>query len=177
MPQFLTVGGFLVPQPPAATATTQPGLAGLPHPTPTTAVTCATCHAGGTGGKGAIGYDHASPVAGAACSACHEAGSDLVGAAWNGATAEGSGAGDTRPFTLTNVLAQRGRLGGDECTVSAPAHFYPVECAECHAPPAGTGTVTSGGAYAQAWYFPHQVNQMSDPGTCVLCHTGPSCPQ
>jgi hypothetical protein len=177
MPQYITVGGFAIPQPPATVAATQAGIANLPHPAVATGTSCTTCHAGGVGGKKAMGYDHASALANAACSACHEAGSNLVGTTWNGATAEGSGAGDTRPFTLTSVLAQKGGIGGDRCTVTAPNHFYPVQCGQCHAAPTGTGPVTTGSAYASAWYFPHITSKMTNPGTCNLCHNVPSCPK
>jgi hypothetical protein len=128
------------------------------------------------GATNAVGYDHASALATTACSACHEAGSNLVGTAWNGATVQGSGAGDTRPFTLTSIVAHKGGAGGDSCTVTAPSHFYPVHCGECHAVPGGTGAVTTGTAYATAWSFPHTESIMAYD-TCTLCHTGPSCPR
>lgn len=177
MPQFITVGGFTIPAPPATTPTTQTGIANLPHPTVPTGGSCATCHTGGVGGKKAIGYDHASALINQACSACHEAGSNLVGTVWNGATSEAAGAGDTRPFTLTSVVARKGGLGGDTCTVTAANHFYPVQCGQCHAMPAGTGAVTTGTAYATVWYFPHITTNMTNPGTCNLCHNSPSCPK
>jgi hypothetical protein len=129
------------------------------------------------GGKQAQGYDHASALANAACSACHEAGSNLVATAWNGATSQGAGAGDTRPFTLASIVAHRGGPGGDQCTVTAPNHFYAVQCGECHAVPTGTGEVTTGTAYTAAWSFPHTGSKMTNPGTCNLCHTGSSCPK
>ena len=114
------MGGFTIPAPPAAAPTTQTGIANLPHPTVASGTSCATCHAGGAGGKQAIGYDHASALINAACSACHEAGSNLVGTAWNGHTTQAAGAGDTRPFTLTSIVAHKGGPGGDTCTVTAP---------------------------------------------------------
>lgn len=171
-PQFIAVGGFAIPQPPATAPTTQAGIASLPHPTVSAGTSCATCHAGGAGGKHALGYDHASALAAANCGACHEAGSPLVGTAWNGAAAQATGAGDTRPFTLTSLVATR---GGDSCTINLPNHFFPVDCAECHATPAGTGATTSGAAYTAAWTFPHTNSRMSNPSTCNLCHVGQGC--
>jgi hypothetical protein len=102
-----------------------------------------------------------------------------VGTAWNGATSQGSGAGDTRPFTLTSIVAHKGGPGGDRCTVTAPDHFYAVQCGECHAVPAGTGAVTTGTAYigTGGWFFPHVESKMANPATCNLCHTGTSCPK
>ncbi len=174
MPQFITVGGFAITRPPAATATTQTGIANLPHPTPGAGMTCATCHAGGVGGKKAIGYDHASALANSACSACHEAGSNLLGTAWNGATTQGAGAGDTRPYTLTTITATRGTNGGS-CTITLPNHFFPVQCGECHAAPAGASKVTTGTTWTAMWSFPHSTSKMTNPGTCNLCHTGQNC--
>jgi hypothetical protein len=177
MPTFITVGGFTISKPPAATTTTtQTGIANLPHPTPGTGMTCATCHTGGVGGKRAIGYDHVSALANAACSACHEAGSNLVGTAWNGATTQAAGAGDTRPYTLTTITATRGN-GGGSCNITLPNHFFPVQCGECHKVPTGTGAVTTGTAYTAAWTFPHTTNKMTNPSTCNLCHTGQNCPK
>jgi hypothetical protein len=172
-PQFITVGGFAVPQPPATAPTVQAGIANLPHPTSTSA-TCTSCHASGTGGMKASGYDHASNLAATACNACHEAGSPLLAAAWNGTTAQGSGAGDTRPFTLGTIVARRG-AGGDSCTITLPNHFYPADCAECHAVPAGTGATATGAAYTSAWTFPHSTSKMSNPSTCNMCHVGQGC--
>ena len=137
-PSTIFVGGFLIPRPPAAnTTTTQTGISNLPHPS-TNGVACSTCHSGGGGGKNAIGYDHASSLINSNCRSCHEAGSNLVGTAWNGATTQSSGAGDTRPFTLTSVVA---RYKGDSLTVSYSNHFYPVDCYQCHVVPAGTATI------------------------------------
>jgi hypothetical protein len=177
MPQYISVGGFAIPQPPATLATTQAGIANLPHPTLATGATCATCHTGGIGGKRASGYDHLSALANSACSACHEAGSDLVGTVWNGSPTQSAGAGDTRPTTLTSLRAVRG-TGGDSCTLTnaaALAHFYPVQCGECHKVPAGNGPVTTGTAYASAWTFPHTQSKMANPGTCNMCHSGTGC--
>jgi hypothetical protein len=173
-PLFITVGGFAIPLPPAATATTQVGIASLPHPTLAAGASCATCHTGGAGGKNAIGYDHLSTLINAKCSACHEAGSNLVGTIWNKATTQSAGAGDTRPFTLTTIVATRGR-GGGTCNITLPNHFYPVDCAQCHAIPAANGAVTTGTAYTAAWSFPHTESRMTNPSTCNLCHTGQNC--
>jgi hypothetical protein len=174
MPQYITVGGFTVPAPPASAPVLQVGIGNLPHPTSSS--TCASCHTGGTGGKGAIGYDHASSLVTTSCNACHEAGTNLIGTKWNGATSASSGAGDSRPFTLTSITARRG-TGGDTCTVTYPKHFYPVDCKECHSVPAGNGAVTTGTAYTSAWIFPHTTTKMSNPSTCNMCHTGASCPK
>jgi hypothetical protein len=176
MPQFITVGGFAIPNPPATTATTQTGIANLPHPTPTATMTCATCHSGGAGGKHAIGYDHASALANSACSACHEAGSNLVGTVWNGATTQAAGAGDTRPTTITSLKATRGN-GGSSCTLTVPNHFYSVQCGQCHSVPTGTGPATTGTAYTSAWTFPHSTSKMTNPSTCNLCHSQAGCPK
>ena len=176
-PQYIAVGGFLIPTPPASGTSPQTGIANLPHPTVDTGTACATCHAGGIGGMRATGYDHAPALINAACSSCHEAGSNLIGTGWNGSTLQGAGAGDTRPFTLTSLVAHKGGVGGDTCTVTAPNHFFAVQCGECHAVPAATGAVTSGAAYTAAWYFPHTETKMTNPSTCNLCHTGPSCPR
>jgi cytochrome c551/c552 len=177
MPQFIAVGGFAIPNPPATTATTQTGIANLPHPTLAAGMACTSCHAGGVGGKRAIGYDHASALINAACSACHEAGSNLVGTSWNGATTQASGAGDTRPTTITSLKATRGS-GGGGCTLTnaaAVAHFYPVQCGQCHNVPPGTGPATTGTAYTSAWTFPHTTSKMTNPATCNLCHSGTGC--
>ncbi len=171
-PQFIAVGGFAIPQPPATSPTTEAGIANLPHPSVTSG--CSTCHSGGVGGKGAMGYDHASTLINTACNACHEAGSNLVATLWNGATTQSAGAGDTRPFTLTSIRATR---GGDSCTVTAPNHFYPVDCAECHNVPTGNGLTTTGTAYTTAFTFPHTSTKMSNPSTCNLCHVGTTCPK
>jgi hypothetical protein len=171
-PQYISVGAFTIPAPPAATPATQLGIANLPHPS-TAGVACSTCHAGGAGGKGAIGYDHASTLIGANCNACHEAGSNLVGTPWNQATTQAAGAGDTRPLTLSTIRATRGT---DSCNVTNPNHFYPVDCHECHNAPTGVATATAGTAYTNAYAFPHTQSKMTNPGTCNMCHqTG--CPK
>jgi hypothetical protein len=128
---------------------------------------CATCHSGGKGGKNALGYDHASSVISANCNACHEAGSNLVGTAWNGATAV-PGAGDTRAYTLNGVNVS---FGDNSRFVTVPNHFYSIDCSQCHLVPAGISTVTSGGAYTSAWRFPHDCNRMAQ-STCLACHPG-----
>jgi hypothetical protein len=170
-PQYIFVGGFAIPQPPAATATTQAGITNLPHPS-TATLACSTCHTGGVGANRAIGYDHASALINTNCGSCHEAGTNLIGTLWNNATTQSAGAGDSRPFTLTSIVATR---GGDTCNVTTPNHFYPVDCSQCHKVPTGTGTVTTGTAYTNAWTFPHTTSSMSNPSTCNLCHKQPGC--
>jgi hypothetical protein len=166
-PQYLNVGGFLVSQPPASTATTQLGISNLPHPT-VGSTACTTCHATAAGGKNAKGYDHASTLINGNCGSCHEAGSNLVGTAWNNSTTQAAGAGDTRPYTLTSVVATR---GGSKLTVTYKNHFYPVDCNQCHNAPAGIVGTQTGTAYTSAWTFPHTNSKMTNPSTCVMCHT------
>jgi cytochrome c551/c552 len=172
-PLYIAVGGFNVSQPPATTTTVQPGINNLPHPTVGTRA-CTACHTQPSGGKPAIGYDHASSLASSQCAACHEAGTSLVGTRWNGATTQTSGAGDSRPYTLKSIIATR---GGNTLTVTWPNHFYKngsgvvVDCSQCHMVPAGTGAVTTGTAYTSAWTFPHTTSKMTNPSTCVMCHT------
>jgi cytochrome c551/c552 len=167
-PQYIPVGGFQVAQPPAATPTTQLGINNLPHPAVGTGVACTACHNSQAGGKNAIGYDHLSALINTNCSSCHEAGTNLIGTLWNGATAQASGAGDSRPYTLTSVVAQ---YKGNRLTVTYPKHFYPVDCSQCHVVPAGNGNVTTGAAYTAAWVFPHTERKMTNPSTCSMCHT------
>lgn len=180
MPQFISVGGFTIPRPPAAAAgTTQRGINNLPHPPVAMGVACTTCHATAGGGRQAFGYDHGSPLIDNSCNPCHEAGSDLVGTPWNGATNEVNGAGDTRPYTLTSVTT---RYDGSTIIVNWPNHFYPVDCKECHLQPLGNGFVTTGTAYRTntgAWgnrsastsrNFPHNERMMTRPSTCLMCH-------
>lgn len=165
-PQFIAVGGFSIGAPPAATAgAMQVGIMSLPHPS-TSAGACTSCHTSSGGGKNALGYDHGSALIATNCNACHEAGSNLVGTVWNGATATASGAGDTRPFTLTSLVAHF----GNGLTVNAPRHFYPVDCNQCHVVPMGNGAITTGTAYTAAWAFPHNQARMTNPTTCVMCH-------
>ncbi len=175
-PQFITVGGFPIPQPPAAAPATQGGINNLPHPTLSAGTSCTTCHADASGGKNANGYDHASPLATASCAACHEAGSNLVGTGWNNAVSESAGAGDLRPFTLASVYAY---FSGNSRTVTYPNHFYPIDCNQCHTVPAGISHVTTGDAYLRigsggngssgAWVFPHIQGKMAT-STCLVCH-------
>jgi hypothetical protein len=148
-PVYITVGGFAISQPPASSATTEGGIASLPHPTGQTA--CTSCHTGGTGGKMAIGYDHASTLIDTDCSAWHEAGSNLLGTAWSGSTTEAAGAGDTRPYTIRDL--NRGANNGR----ANPVHFYPTDCKECHVKPTGLSIVQTGTAYHNAWSFPHNT--------------------
>ena len=82
------------------------GVSNLPHPTVAAGAACTSCHATASGGRRATGYNHASALALTNCNSCHEAGSDLIGTGWNGATATASGAGDTRPFTLTAITTK-----------------------------------------------------------------------
>jgi hypothetical protein len=171
VPPQIIVGGFAVPQPPAKSATTQAGIAGLPHPVAGAGATCTTCHGQAGGGKKAVGYDHLSPLQSKSCNACHEAGSDLVGTPWNGATKAAAGAGDTRPFTIVGLVPS---TGGGRALVNDFAHFYPVDCHECHAVPKGTGAVTTGAAYTAAWKFNHRENNMTRPSTCNMCHGAPN---
>jgi hypothetical protein len=168
-PQYISVGGFTIPKPPSANTTTlQQGITNLPHPTVGTQA-CTVCHGSSAGGKNAIGYDHASTLVNSNCGSCHEAGSNLVGTIWNGATTASSGAGDTRPFTLTSVTAT---YSGNRLTVTYPNHFYPVDCYQCHTAPTGkVATVTTGTTYTSAWTFPHNQRLMTNPSTCVMCHT------
>ena len=163
-PQSVSVGGFTIPQPPATTVTAQLGINNLPHPSVATGVACTACHTTPTGGRSAIGYDHLSTLIKTNCGSCHEAGTNLVGTLWNGATVETSGAGDSRPFTLTAVVWK-------SRSIPYPKHFYPVDCNQCHVVPAGNGNVTTGAAYTAAWVFPHNQSKMTNPSTCVMCHT------
>jgi len=165
MPAYISVGGFTIPQPPATTSILQTGIGNLPHPSVAVGVACTTCHTTSTGGRPAMGYDHLSTLINSNCGSCHEAGTNLIGTRWNGATAQASGAGDSRPYTLASVLAE-GRM-----TVTYPKHFYPVDCNQCHVVPTGNGYVTTGAAYASAWTFPHSTRKMTNPSTCVMCHT------
>src|SRR5256885_11221063 len=61
MPMYISVGGFTISQPPAATSVLQTGVANLPHPSVAAGVACTACHATAAGGKNAIGYDQLSP--------------------------------------------------------------------------------------------------------------------
>jgi hypothetical protein len=171
-PQFITVGGFTIPDPPASPPAVQAGVPDLPHPA-TATLGCVTCHVGGAGGKRARGYDHASPLAASSCAACHEAGSDLVGTAWNGATAPAAGAGDTRPISLASATPS---YKGNARVVTFPSHFYldrtgaQVDCAWCHVAPAGVALATSGPAYLAAWAFLHPPELDPPVDVCYQCH-------
>jgi Cytochrome c7 and related cytochrome c len=171
VPATIPVGGFTISQPPATSATTQKGITSLPHPTVGTGVTCATCHTGGAGGVGAIGYDHTSSLINSNCNSCHEAGSNLVGTKWNGATAQGSGAGDTRPYTIASLVVSK---SGSHTVSNSYSHFYPVDCRECHSVPSGNGLTTTGSAYTSAWSFPHKESNMTNSSTCNMCHGSPN---
>jgi hypothetical protein len=138
-----------------------------------TGTPCTTCHVTASGGKQAIGYDHASTLITANCNSCHEAGSNLVNPVWNGATTLAAGAGDTRPFTVT---ANKATFSGNTCNFTNPNHFFPVNCHQCHATPAGVVTVTTGTTYSGTmWKFVHKESNMTNPGTCNLCHA--TCPK
>ena len=171
MPAFISVGGFTIPVPPATAAgTVQTGIANLPHPPVAMGVACTTCHTQASGGRRAFGYPHASTTLILNnCNSCHEAGSDLVGTPWNGATTTATGAGDTRPFTLTSVVPT---FDGNTRSCNYPKHFYPIDCKQCHKLPAGNGFVTTGAAYKTAWKFSHTESKMTRPGTCNACHAG-----
>ncbi len=170
-PAFITVGGFTIPNPPSSPPTIQTGIAGLPHPS-TSGRTCATCHTGGVGGKGAIGYDHASSLIGTNCASCHESGSYLVGTVWNGATTASAGAGDTRPISLASV---RATYKGDSSTETTPNHFFldragaQVDCRWCHVMPTGISTTSTGTAYTTAWAFHHPPESPAQ-NFCYQCH-------
>ena len=175
VPQFIPVGGFPIPQPPATSATTQLGIASLPHPSVASGVACTTCHSSPSGSKPATGYDHASALINANCASCHEAGSNLVGTVWNGTTVQASGAGDTRPFTTSLT----------QCNLPATAlHFYPPsgtaaalgDCNLCHRTPAGNGTTTTGAAFTAAWQWHHPSKQGSKSSfPCLVCHVQANC--
>jgi hypothetical protein len=177
VPPYINVGGFNIATPPATAPKLQTGISNLPHPTVATGTACTSCHKSVAGGTPAIGYDHASTLIGSNCASCHEAGSGLVGTPWNGASAEASGAGDTRPFTLTSVTVYK---GGGTLKATYANHFYPVDCSQCHVAPTGIAVSTSatayapatgGGASTSAWSFPHNQRLMTNPTTCTMCHT------
>jgi len=168
MPAYINVGGFPVLRPPASSSVIQAGINNLPHPAVASGVACTTCHQNSAGGKSAFGYDHLSTLINTNCNSCHEAGSNLIGTAWNNATTEATGAGDTRAYTLPSVVAS---FKGNSRAIPYPNHFYPVDCNQCHVVPTGNGYVTTGSAYQTAWRFPHTTARMTNPSTCVMCHT------
>jgi hypothetical protein len=185
-PQYIAVGGFTVPAPPAPAPVLEGAVANLPHPI--VAAPCTACHVSEAGGKPAHGYDHASAVGRMNCNACHEAGSNLVGTVWNGARVESLGGGDTRPFTLPSVYAA---YSNDSLIVPWPNHFYSsgtrtVDCSECHVVPPLYGATTTGSDYLRigsggrsstgVWAFPHDQSAMTYPDTCRMCH-GNNIPQ
>ncbi len=172
VPQFISVGGFTISQPPATAVTTQAGITKLPHPTVAVGTPCTTCHASSAGGKQADGYDHASTLITTACNACHEAGTDLLGTVWNGAATIAAGAGDSRPFTATALTAT---FSGNTCRFTNPNHFFPVNCRQCHTAPTGIVTTSTGTAYKTKWAFVHKESNMTNPATCNLCHN--TCPK
>jgi cytochrome c551/c552 len=167
VPTYISVGGFTISRPPATTTQTQAGIANLPHPAVPTGTLCTACHATASGGKHALGYDHASTLITTNCKACHEAGSDLVGTPWNGSTTIAAGAGDTRPFTATALTAS---FSGNTCNFSNPNHFFAVNCRECHTAPTGIVQTSTGTTYKTRWKFVHTERNMTNPGTCDLCH-------
>jgi hypothetical protein len=175
VPSTISVGGFVIPTSPNGPATApntiQTGIANLPHP-PTTGIMCTVCHTQASGGRHAFGYPHGSTtLINNNCNSCHESGSDLVGTPWNGATTTATGAGDTRPFTLTSVVPS---FKGNTRSCAYPKHFYPVDCKECHTKPAtGNAPVTTGTAFKTAWKFKHSEDApMTRPSTCNMCHAG-----
>ena len=163
VPSFIFVGGFSIAQPPAASATVQPGITGLPHPS-VSGRACTACHTAASGGRPAMAYDHASALIASNCGSCHEAGSPLVTPTWNGATATAPGAGDTRPYTLASVV-YRSR------SIPYPNHFYPADCKQCHVAPSGVAGTLNGAGFRSAWTFPHSESRMTNPSTCKMCHT------
>ena len=176
-PQYINVGGFTIPNPPASnTSTVEANIASLPHPTVPSGTACTTCHSSATVFKPAIAYDHASPLIDGNCSSCHEDGSNLVSVPYNGASAELSGAGDTRPIQVSNLTVYHGR----SCTLTVTNHFYPNNCYDCHT--VSTNSVTGntpgpGSSYLDSsgngpWTFPHKQQTMR--AECNICH-GP-CP-
>jgi hypothetical protein len=171
VPPVISVGGFVIPQPPATSSVTQAGINGLPHATILAGTACTSCHATSSGGRHASGYDHQSPLVSTNCGACHEAGSDLVGTPWNGSTTAAGGAGDTRPFTIVGIVPSF--KGNKRALTNDFNHFYPADCHECHTMPAGIGAVTTGTAYTAAWKFNHKESNMAK-STCNMCHGSPN---
>ena len=172
VPTTISVGGFMIAEPPATTTSAQTGISNLPHPTVAAAAACTSCHKSSAGGRNAIGYDHKSALINANCSSCHEAGSDLLGVTWNGATAAASGAGDTRPFSIAGLVPSTS--GNSRALSNGYNHFFAVDCHECHSVPAGNGSTTTGTTYRSAWKFNHQESKMKNPSTCNMCHASPN---
>jgi cytochrome c551/c552 len=171
MPQYISVGGFPIPQPPAAGALLQTGITNLPHPAVATGTACTSCHKTAAGGRNATGYDHLSALINANCGSCHEAGSNLLGTPWNGATTAAAGAGDTRPFTIVGLVPSF--KGNKRALTNDYKHFYPADCHECHGVPKANGLVTTGAAYVAAWKFNHNEGKMAR-STCNMCHGSPN---
>jgi len=105
-PQYISVGAGSPSATPAATVTTQLGINNLPHPN-VGPVWSHLLPRDFSRRQIAIGYDHLSPLINTNCGSCHEAGTNLIGTLWNGATAQASGAGDSRPITLASVTGKR----------------------------------------------------------------------
>jgi Cytochrome c7 and related cytochrome c len=162
-PATFSAGGYTIPAPPAASATTQTTVNNVKHPANTS---CTSCHTGGVGGLGAIGYDHSSTAA--SCNVCHEAGSNLLSPAWNKATSQSAGLGDTRPFTLTATSPW-----WQGCTWTGGTHFYGADCSVCHTAPSGVvkGAATNS-ALQTAWRSKGHPpkNGNSGSGWCAECH-------
>ncbi len=161
-PATISVGGFTI----TGTSSTQTGIANLPHPT-VGSQACTVCHASAGGGRHAIGYDHASSLIGSNCNACHEMGSDLVGTPYNGNTTLTGVLGDTRPYGVVSVPANK---GGSSRNISSTKHFYATDCKECHSKPSGVATTSTSNATLQTkWAFHHTTGNMSQ-STCNYCH-------
>lgn len=188
-PSFLSLGGFLISQPPASNATTtQAGLNSVPHPSVGAGLTCTSCHTQASGGRQAFGYDHAlAPATG--CASCHEAGSNLVGSPWvlnapgstlvaaqcgrGGGTVFDRG-GDTRPIGITALAcssnAANQMCGSQNCALN---HFFPADCGECHQKPTAVpATVQVGASYVANWRFQHFFGAPAQSSTCCRCHGG-----
>jgi hypothetical protein len=166
VPIYLSVGGFPISQPPATSATTQTGIANLPHPT-VGSTPCTTCHQSASGGKNAKGYDHASALINTNCGSCHEAGSNLVATPWNNATTQSAGAGDTRAIGLTALSRTQ-----QATAATLQAHFYPVDCSQCHSAP--TAPAAPGGIATATTGAPYEGTGTASGSTCAP--SGATCP-
>ncbi len=167
------MGGFTIPAPPAPSATTQAGIANLPHPTVGTGTSCTTCHSSAGGGKPATGYDHASSLITSNCRACHEYGSNLVASVWNGSTTQSGGAGDTRPYSIVGLKPSF--QGNNRALTNGYNHFYGVDCKECHTRPTGVVNASTGTTYTSRWKFKHsEGSPMTKSSTCNMCHSSPN---